>query len=1555
MNIKETKKRGKFRRFGAFVLALSMIFGSWAPAIAVAAPTPTAVEEHVEKPAAKPAETPKEAPAKTEETPAQPEETAPAEKQQAPAKTEEKPVVETQAAPAKEQKNAPAEDGLEIGPEIVQEAVGAPTVDSKLNLKINPPSIGSLMVSGTGVVGNNRRKRMGDITITVTVTDSAGTPQETQTRTIKPTDKVVQGQWSVQLHRELQEGDTITATQSGTETKGGKEFISEETRITVQPLEADQYKDQLKMPSGEIWIEQTNSNQVNEDEQKEAQQMLKDANPDISGKIQAIKFSIDGTEHAYYEVTYTDKSTSGKIEAPNLKIKQVTDYSRGATLDTITVVDNKITGQLAGEGPFDGIKVQIVTKVSDADKETYCKEGKCKVDKDSAKPVDAKVDSATGKFSYTWGGATLPLDQIVGVIVKEKNKFKSCSTSTVKPVTVPPTEVRDPRKLTNEDKGKIIQAIKDAYTVDGVTKLPNTVEGQPYMEIIDFKDGKARILAPDDVEGDWDTSGTKFTPKQNEDGTYKLKDGAEPFTTIPVKDLVKNIAPEESKIELKANIGKILVTPPKHTDPGEDTDLVSYTLTYTDANGNAQTVTATRDLNADQTPWSLTQGSEGETTGVTLNKGTGELLLDVNKVNVGDTLTVVATDNGGIADNDKQPLTSKATHPLATVTVTYQAGTGDDGTEATGNKDKKEVNKGGKFTVPKDATEFTAPTYHKFANKWKDQNDKKYVPGAPIDHLTENLVLEPVWERLKVKVTYKPGDGSGTMDGLTENSETAEAGKSYTLKGNSFKAPNDYKEFDAWSIGGKRVTDESIPLEEADITVTALWKWKKVKVTYAPGEGGSGKMKDLTNNAEETDMSQPYTPRENSFTAPDNKKFDFWKANVYQQVDTEDLRKDPSKAFDIYKDTTLTAQWTFIKVDIVYDPGIHGSGDFGPKTADQNQNYTIEDAQFTPETNYNFIGWKADGDDTKLYKTGEPINAKTGRTLTAQWELMERKITFAPNGGSGEMNPNPVIKLVGDKYKLPTCEFTAPDENQEFDTWEIDGKRVAVGTELTVEKDTVVKALWKPIVWELTVDPGKEGAGQKTTDKIEQGTKYRVPQPNTVQAKEPEKYEFSHWTVNGTETPSGTEITIDKNIDVVAHWKLQKKTVTYENGGGDGKMDPVTRDYGTRFTLPQPTAFTAPANKEFSHWEITGDSEPRQPGYAFDLTKNITVKAVWKDSAFTVTYEPGLVGSGTKAPVTVLKKAPTHKLAAADTFKPYDGFEFAGWEIDGKSYEPGFAYTVTKNTTVTAKWRPKTIQLTFVSGVGSDDADIPKRTTQGGRYYLPNSEFKPNEGYQFRGWLVNGVEKKVGDSVSTDKDVTITALWDKLVKVHYDANGGDWSGLRNKTESVPENKPFQLSYAPKQDGYVFDGWQAQGEKKMYARATHPGTANEITFVAQWRERGTSGGSGTPGVPPVIPGTEPGTPPVTPGTEPGTPPVTPGTEPGTPSMPSDGGIPDRDALLRRLKSLWNSSEMRRLLEESAKKGQNGTAIPRAGVGTAERTASTVLFPVDLLPAKQREDD
>ncbi|WP_071705155.1 hypothetical protein [Murdochiella vaginalis] len=854
-------------------------------------------------------------------------------------------------------------DDLEIGPEIVGQPVRAATKPT-----VNDVFAGDKTVSGTTLGSGQRKSKQLNVIIHVTVSRQAGGTEE-KTVTIPYTNS--NSKWEVTLASELAEGDKVTVKQEyGGETSEG---VVKEAKKSLK----NQHIDDLQMPSGEIWIEQTSSNQVNGDEQAEAVEMFNNANTAIAGDIKSVKFSIDGTGHAYYEVTYTDNSRSGKVEAPNLKIKQVEEYSRGATLGSITIVDNVIKGQLSGEGPFDGIKVQIILKLSDAVKDSYCDKGKCSVDKDTSKPVSATVDGTTGEFSYTIPNPDLKLDQKVGVTVKEPHKFKSCSKTTVGPVTVEKTEVRDPRKLTSEDKKAIDAAIRKAYTVNGISKLPNGTgdwNGVPAVIQIDDS-GNVKIFSGNDVAGTWDpNNGYKFVPETNADGSLKVNEGAEPIITIPAKDLLKNIKPDAPTVALSEDKKSITITPNE-----KDTDAQIIAVSYKDKDGKDQTTTATK---ADDGTWSIA----GE--GTVVN---GVITLPKNKVKGETVVTATVTDKGGIADDDKNPLTSDP----GTLTVKE---TKADKVKALGGLD---------------------PVVMK---KWvKDEVDWKEGVKAKDSATDEN----------KAKIKEFLDEAKTTF--ADENSRGTTA--------------------------------------EGDFT-------GKIKVTFDDGseiivEKQMLYVRDLVSPSDKENL-------------PDD------------AIDVELKLGEGVKAGDKTgnKETPVTAKTYKVK------PGT----DLSKEKVSKTEKTCFEDVGATvSDATYVDVTWNDKDKGTNFKATAE--NNVFTATATKTY-----KVTVVPNGGKGTEIKD--TKKTGETYKLPAKDtFTPPDDTQVFDTWEIDGQKVAAGTEITVTKDTVVKAIWKDIMVDINFEPG-EGSGSMNKETVKKGSTFKLP-PSTFKA--PENKELKGWKIGEKE------------------------------------------------------------------------------------------------------------------------------------------------------------------------------------------------------------------------------------------------------------------------------------------------------------------------------------------------------------------------------------------------------------------------------------------------------
>ena len=1030
-------------------------------------------------------------------------------------------------------------DVFEMSPEIMLNAV------TKIDVK--DPTVNPILYDDTAISGGSLAKYRDKVkketiiaTVHVTLKGKDGTVKANLS--VTPTTGTT---WKVDLPegKKVEEGDTVTVYQQIGEDK------SQEVTKTAQPSKASSVT--LTMPTGEFWIEQYVANIVNADEKAEAIDLLKKANPDIAKDIKSVEFKITGVDPkvASYTVTYKDNSTTEEIPAPDLTVKKVTETSRSPEIDSITIVDNVIKGKLAGPGPFNGIKVQLIVNVNKDKAGQFCNENKCTFDKTSSTPVDVTVQD-DGTFSYTlqaWDSLTL--DQIVGVSVKEPHKFVSCSTTTVKPVTPEKTEVKDPRKLTGKDKEAIDAAIRKAYTLDGVSKLPNGTgdrDGTP--AVIQFDDsGNAKIFDGNDVKGTFDSS-YNFVPEKNEDGSYKLNDGAEPKITIPAKDLVKNIKPEPPTLAKSGN--NITITPNE-----KDTDANIIAVSYKDKDGNDKTTKATKG----DSGWTVEGDGSVDANGV--------ISLPKDKVKGNTDVTATVTDKGGIADDDKTPLTSDSRTLTIGETIADKVNelggldpvvmkkwVGDtldwkDGVKAKDSTKESEVNKllaGATFT---DATEEKRSTTKEgdFTGKVKVKfsDDSEIIVEKQMLYVSNNVTSMERKDKVPtdaLDVEFKLGEGTkvdNTTSGAIEgNKDNPTSYSKYKVKPNTDLSTYSHPNLAKTIIKSINVTAQDTYVDPvwndknngtnfvvtADNNVFTATATKTYDVTLKPNNG-----KDEEKDKVTTKKTGEYyeLPAKNTFTPPnDNQEFSGWK------IGDDTKLKQPGENIKVDGDKVISAVWKPIEFKVTFKTEDGATGEMTEQIITKGSDYQIPDPKFTPKEGKVFDGWKIDGQEG-LKKAGFKIEKISGDvTLTATWKDIEYKVTFDGNSGTGSMDPATVKK--GEKYKLPENTFGTPPDKQKFRTWEVDGKEVAPGTEITIEKDTVVKALWEGLEYKVTFD-GNSGTGSMDPATVKKGEKYKLPE-NTF-GTPPDKQKFRTWEVDGKEVAPGTEITIEKDTVVKAIWK----------------------------------------------------------------------------------------------------------------------------------------------------------------------------------------------------------------------------------------------------------------------------------------------------------------------------------------------------------------------------------------------------------------------------------
>ena len=149
--------------------------------------------------------------------------------------------------------------------------------------------------------------------------------------------------------------------------------------------------------------------------------------------------------------------------------------------------------------------------------------------------------------------------------------------------------------------------------------------------------------------------------------------------------------------------------------------------------------------------------------------------------------------------------------------------------------------------------------------------------------------------------------------------------------------------------------------------------------------------------------------------------------------------------------------------------------------------------------------------------------------------------------------------------------------------------------------------------WTVSFDKNG-GTGSMGSRKLPGGT-FTLPECSFTAPSE--EMPFVCWGVKvGSSDPVGLQpgetVLITANTTVKAIWKTDL-SVSFENGGGSGSMNAVTKNAYDSIILPE-NGFTAPTGKHFFAWSVTvGDGEPvtMQSGEPLLISDNATVQALW--------------------------------------------------------------------------------------------------------------------------------------------------------------------------------------------------------------------------------------------------------------------------------------------------------------------------------------------------------
>ena len=435
------------------------------------------------------------------------------------------------------------------------------------------------------------------------------------------------------------------------------------------------------------------------------------------------------------------------------------------------------------------------------------------------------------------------------------------------------------------------------------------------------------------------------------------------------------------------------------------------------------------------------------------------------------------------------------------------------------------------------------------------------------------------------------------------------------------------------------------------------------------------------------------------------------------------------------EDMTLTAMWDAIEYSITYALD-------GGYLSNKPTSYTVESA-FTlgtpTKSNYEFLGWTYEGQSTPVLTVTVPKGTMGDLHFVAHFRIKTFTVTFKTNGGSAI---EPITLAYGSLIPVPVC----AKEGYTLQYWTKNGYSAWDFTTNKVTGDITLEAIWKVNSYTVTFDANGGTAVAPVTQSY--GTKLAAPvseregarllgwyngdtpwnfdtdtlmQDMTLVAKWEILYVKVTLNANDGSTPTtftqdfGTHLTapeitregytllgwfsgdapwdfatdtLTENVTLIARWKADEYTITYNLGGATIQNAPKSYTVESEaFTLPHPTL----AHHSFLGWTYEGQSMP---------VLNVTVQkgsmgaleytATFRPDTYTVSF---FTNGGTAVPSITVEYGT--KLTAPEVSKT--GVDLLGW-YNGEELWDFENDIVSANITLTAVWNEDTFKITFIMG-----------------------------------------------------------------------------------------------------------------------------------------------------------------------------------------------------------------------------------------------------------------
>ena len=680
--------------------------------------------------------------------------------------------------------------------------------------------------------------------------------------------------------------------------------------------------------------------------------------------------------------------------------------------------------------------------------------------------------------------------------------------------------------------------------------------------------------------------------------------------------------------------------------------------------------------------------------------------------------------------------------------------------------------------------------------------------------ITSNQTLYAHWSKETYTVSYNSNDGTNTTttqiklynkDMCIDTIEPSRNGYTFVGWSTSNVGSVEYRQGDTYA-------------DNADITLYAVWEINTYSISYELN-GGDGSFLPQSKTYD-IEIALPST-----FPTKTGYSFSGWKA-------TDGVIYTAGAMYTVNASTTLTAQWAANNYTLYFE-AMGGVVDPKSKTVTYDQPYSTLP---TPtKDGHTFLGWYTSEFDGKRITASTIVEVTSSQTLYAHWMLGPYIITYEANGGAD--SPESQRKDYGIDISLSTDVPTR--EGYIFQGWStsVSGNvEYNPGDTYSQDSHITLYAVWEPYKYVISYDLN---GGVGTINNQEKIQDVDLILSDVIPTRP--GYTFIGWeTSYGAVYTSGSAYAENRNNVLIAQWRGNYYTITYDPTGGSTSTTASSAQYGSYHYLPTPTK----AGYTFDAWYTDPDKgEYIGKGYVyFSHIGDITYYAHWIPNKYRISYD---ANGGTGAPEPQTK---THgvDLILSEIVPTLPGYKFSCWYDERYGYGyfyPGESFTINKSITLTAQWYAASYVVTF-DPTGGTVPSTRSVVKYGHKYYdslVPANISLPTpvkEGYTFLGWYTkpeSGTQVTDKTIVTATSDHTLYAQWQpNNYTVSYDANGG--TGAPTQQIKIHAEDLTLRTGVPTREGYRFKGWStsANGTPEYSSGAVYSKDAN-VTLYAVWEK------------------------------------------------------------------------------------------------------------------------